>query len=212
MNLVITNGISAMMTNQLLQPQCCAALLQTMMPADRRRWMLKKLHQPSTRATPPNGMCVIWLPFRCPRKTSTRTTLRPIALTMRRASLSSCRTRWRVSTRTSLLHAGFQKQFMHAVDAADVQRPPSVGSSAYSSEEVKWCQATFDFLTCQLDEEGRAKRNLPPKRRGRGPARGGPAPPTPTMPTEGPNDTENEDDMPLLSRRPAKRARKSKYR
>ncbi len=47
-----------------------------------------------------------------------------------------------------ILHAGFQKQFMHAVDAADVQRPPSVGTSAlaYSSEEVKWCQATSDFL------------------------------------------------------------------
>jgi hypothetical protein len=99
-----------------------------------------------------------------------------------------------------ILHAGFQKQFMHAVDAADVQRPPSVFTSEYSLEEVKWCQATFDFLEDQLDEEDLAKqRNLPPKRRGRGAARGGaqqkgPAPPAPATPTGGPNDTESEDE------------------
>jgi hypothetical protein len=53
-----------------------------------------------------------------------------------------------------ILHAGFQNRVMHAIDAADVQRPPSVGTSAYSSEEVRWCQVTFDFLGGQLDEEG----------------------------------------------------------
>ena len=116
-----------------------------------------------------------------------------------------------------VLHAGFQKQFMHAVDAADMQRPPSVGTSSYTPEEVRWCQATFDFLEGQLDEDGRAKRNLPPKRRGRGPARGAaprpaPAPPAPPAPAEGPDDTENDDDTPLRSRRPAKRGRKSNSR
>ena len=116
-----------------------------------------------------------------------------------------------------VLHAGFQKQFMHAVDAADMQRPPSVGTSSYTPEEVRWCQATFDFLEGQLDDDGRAKHNLPPKRRGRGPARGAaprpaPAPPAPPAPAEGPDDTENDDDTPLRSRRPAKRGRKSNSR
>jgi hypothetical protein len=116
-----------------------------------------------------------------------------------------------------ILHAGFQKQFVHAVDAADVQRPPSVGTSAFSPEEVKWCQATFDFLEGQLDEEGREKRNLPPKRRGRGAAlcgaqQQGPAPPAPAMPTGGPNDIENEDEEVLRIRRQGKRGRRSNPR
>jgi hypothetical protein len=54
-----------------------------------------------------------------------------------------------------ILHAGCQNRFMHAVDAADVQRPPSVGASAYSPgspEEMRWCQATLDFLEGQLDK------------------------------------------------------------
>jgi hypothetical protein len=51
-------------TNQLLQPTWCAPLLQTMMPADRRRWMLNQIQQPSIRATSPNGMCVILPPKR----------------------------------------------------------------------------------------------------------------------------------------------------
>jgi hypothetical protein len=38
---------------------------------------------------------------------------------------------------------------------------PSIGPGAYNVEEVRWCDATYDFLVNQLDDEGRAKRSIP---------------------------------------------------
>jgi hypothetical protein len=104
-----------------------------------------------------------------------------------------------------ILHAGFQKQFMHAVDAADVQRPPSVGPSAYSPEapggEVVSGNLRLPRGPARRGTRRKAEQSATylPKRLGRGPGRGGaqrqgPAPPAPATPTGGPDDTENEDD------------------
>ena len=65
----------------------------------------------------------------------------------------------------STLHAGYQIRFQRTPEATDLQRYPSIGANAYNEEEVRWCQATFDFLASSMDDEGRTKRNLPPARR-----------------------------------------------
>ncbi len=43
----------------------------------------------------------------------------------------------------------------------DLKRYPSIGPGAYTVEEVRWCDATYDFLVSQLDDEGRAKHSIP---------------------------------------------------
>jgi hypothetical protein len=42
-----------------------------------------------------------------------------------------------------------------------LKRYPSIGPGAYNVEEVRWCDATYDFLVSQLDDEGRAKSSIP---------------------------------------------------
>jgi hypothetical protein len=44
------------------------------------------------------------------------------------------------------LHAGYQSQFLELVKVADLKCYPSVGSGAYTEEEVCWCNATFEFF------------------------------------------------------------------
>ena len=41
-------------------------------------------------------------------------------------------------------------------------------SIAYTSEEMKWCEATIDFLEGQLSDDARAVRSIPPAKRTRG--------------------------------------------
>jgi hypothetical protein len=120
-----------------------------------------------------------------------------------------------------VLHAAFQSHFQQAFDATDLRRVPSFGASAYTAEEIAWCNSTIDFLEEQLDEEGRAKRGLPPRLR-RARIRGGPAapsaavlPPAPSQnkkrspPAVAEVETENDSDTPLSTKRPRKTARKS---
>jgi hypothetical protein len=82
-------------------------------------------------------------------------------------------------------------------------------------EEVKLCNAAFHFLKGMLDDEGQAKRNLPAKRRGRGPARGTavsrPQRPAPAPAAAVNNETENDEGEHIFGLRPAKRSRKSKW-
>ena len=40
-------------------------------------------------------------------------------------------------------------------------------SIAYTSEDIKWCEATIGFLEGQLSDEARAVRSLPPAKRAR---------------------------------------------
>ncbi len=47
-------------------------------------------------------------------------------------------------------------------------------SIAYTSEDIKWCEATIDFLEGQLSDEARAVRSIP------GPLRNVPATAAPT--------------------------------
>ena len=47
------------------------------------------------------------------------------------------------------------------LEALDLKRYPSIGPGAYTVEEVRWCDATYDFLVSQLDDEGRAKHIIP---------------------------------------------------
>ena len=107
------------------------------------------------------------------------------------------------------LHAGFQKVLERPVEFGDLRRYPSIGPNAYTVEEVHWCNGTIDYLEGLLDEEGRAKRALPALKRRRGPA--APAPAAPSKPplarrtipavTKGDNETENDDDEPLVGQR-----------
>jgi hypothetical protein len=117
------------------------------------------------------------------------------------------------------LHAGYQTKFLRPVDVADLKKYPSVGPGAYTPEEVNWCDATYDFLLSQMDDDARIKRGLP-RRRARGgraaaaaPSAAAPAPalpPTAAAAAAGNNDTENEDDIPLVQRKNHKRRRTSR--
>lgn len=115
------------------------------------------------------------------------------------------------------LHAGYQTKFQRPVDVADLKKYPSVGAGAYTPEEVNWCDATYDFLLSQMDDDARIKLGLPSRQRR---ARGGraaaaaaapaPALPPPAAAAAGNIDTENEDDLPLLPSRNKKRKRTSR--
>ena len=82
---------------------------------------------------------------------------------------------------------------------------------------MNWCDATYDFLLSQMDDDARIKLGLPSRQRR---ARGGraaaaAAAPAPTLPppaaaAAGNIDTENEDDLPLLPSRNKKRKRTSR--
>ena len=53
-------------------------------------------------------------------------------------------------------------------------------SIAYTSEDIKWCEATIDFLEGQLSHETRAVRSIPPAKRARH-SRAAAAAPSPTF-------------------------------
>ena len=106
---------------------------------------------------------------------------------------------------------------------SDVQRYPTVGANAYTAEEVNWCNATINYLESQLDDEGRAKRALPPMRRARrspsaaaaSPTAPASAPPPPgrrttTAEKEGGIETEDDDDLPVQGRGGRRNKRKAR--
>jgi hypothetical protein len=64
------------------------------------------------------------------------------------------------------LHAAYNERFFERpVEAQDLKRYPSIGPGAYNFEELRWCDATYDFLVSQLDDEGRVKRGIPRRTR-----------------------------------------------
>ena len=56
------------------------------------------------------------------------------------------------------LLAGFQDLYQHPTTVDDVHHYPSVGRNSYTAEEVKWLEATYEFLEGQLGVAKRAKR------------------------------------------------------
>jgi hypothetical protein len=66
------------------------------------------------------------------------------------------------------LYAGSQVLYQHPATVDDVCRYPSVGRNAYNEEEVRWFEATYDYLEAQLDDAELAKRMLPAKKQRRG--------------------------------------------
>ena len=81
------------------------------------------------------------------------------------------------------LFAGFQELYQHPATLKDVRRYPSVGRNAYNEEEVRWFEATHEFLEGRLDDAERAKRMLPAKkyrRAGRSAASASAAAPVPS--------------------------------
>ncbi len=56
------------------------------------------------------------------------------------------------------LFAGFQELYQHQ------GRYPPVGRNTYNEEEVRWFEATYDYLEAQLDDAKLAKRMLPAKK------------------------------------------------
>ncbi len=44
----------------------------------------------------------------------------------------------------------------------DLQRypGPTFGSGAYTAEDIRWCEATYDFLEHKIDDDGRAECNM----------------------------------------------------
>jgi hypothetical protein len=108
------------------------------------------------------------------------------------------------------------------VTVEDVRRYPSVGRNAYTPEEVKWFNATYDFLEGQLDDTERAQRLLPAKKRPRRAASAAspaaPAAPAPaaaagkrktTTPATA-EDTEDEEETSLVTPISRKRGRKAR--
>ena len=62
-------------------------------------------------------------------------------------------------------YLGFQETFGLDVTVEDVHRYPSVSKWAYTADEAKWCEATYNLLEGLLYDTQRARRNLPPKKR-----------------------------------------------
>ncbi len=62
-----------------------------------------------------------------------------------------------------VLYVGFQELYQHPATVEDVSRYLSVRCNAYNEEEVRWFEATYDYLEGQLDAE-QAKHILPAKK------------------------------------------------
>jgi hypothetical protein len=45
------------------------------------------------------------------------------------------------------LYVGFQETFLRDVTVEDVRHYPTIGPGAYTTDEAKWCDAAYDFLT-----------------------------------------------------------------
>ena len=83
--------------------------------------------------------------------------------------------------------AGYQ----HSAKVDDVRRYPSVGRNEYN-DEVRWFEATYDYLEAQLDDAERAKRMLPAKTQRRGGRSATSAPAAPAVPSRGGAGSENQ--------------------
>ncbi len=81
------------------------------------------------------------------------------------------------------LYAGFQELYQHPAAVDDVCRYPSVGRNAYNEEDVRWFEATYDYLEAQLDDAELAKRMLPTKKQRRGGRSATSAPAAPAVPS-----------------------------
>ncbi len=121
------------------------------------------------------------------------------------------------------LHSGYQKVYERPVEMSDVLRHPTVGENAHTAEEIAWCNATILFLESELDDEGRAKRALPPLRRARrgaaaaaaAPAAPAPPPPPPGLSTAAAEqdpgiETDDDEEMPVLGRGGRRNKRKAR--
>jgi hypothetical protein len=120
------------------------------------------------------------------------------------------------------LYVGYNERFERPVEVQDLKRYPSIGPGAYNFEELRWCDATYNFLVSQLDDEGRVKRGIP--WRTRRPPAGRPqaaqaasaaAPVAAPAPTQAPAadqnlETEDDDTQPLRRQRNPKRRRSSR--
>jgi hypothetical protein len=127
------------------------------------------------------------------------------------------------------INAGYQTRFQRPVTYADLRNFPSLGPNAYTPEEIKWCEATMDFLEGQLSDEARAVRSLPPAKRARlmraaaaaAPSRAHASKTPPQKPPPQPrkttprmaadDDTEDDEDGLLSTPISTKRARKPRY-
>ena len=120
------------------------------------------------------------------------------------------------------LYAGYQDLFSRPASVEDVRRYPTVGKNAYTAEEARWFEATYDFLESELNDVERAKRMLPPKNRpktrGNAPAKTAaraaatvvPVPPSPVATGSGTAETEDDEDLPICSASSRKRGRKAR--
>ncbi len=84
---------------------------------------------------------------------------------------------------TQALCAGFQELYQHPATVDDVCRCPPVGRNAYNEEEVRWFEATYDYLEAQLDDAELAKRMLPAEKHRRGGRSATSAPAAPAVPS-----------------------------
>ena len=66
------------------------------------------------------------------------------------------------------INAGYQARFQRPVNYADLRNFLSLGPNAYTAEEIKWCEATIDYLGGRLSDEARLVRSMPSVRRTRG--------------------------------------------
>jgi hypothetical protein len=116
------------------------------------------------------------------------------------------------------LFAGFQEHYQHPATVEDVRRYPSVGRNAYKEDEVRWFEATYEYLEGRLDDAERAKRMLPPKKPRRAGRSAAPSVPSPEA-AAGPkkpsraapgNDTEDEDESVFVTPESRKRGRKAR--
>ena len=76
------------------------------------------------------------------------------------------------------------KQSMPGICAIFHQSDP-MRSIAYTSEDIKWCEATINFLEGQLSDEALAVRSIPPAKRARH-SRAAAAAPSPAPASEPP--------------------------
>lgn len=121
------------------------------------------------------------------------------------------------------INAGYQARFQRPVNYADLRNFPSLGPNAYTAEEIKWCEATIDYLGGQLSDEARLVRSMPAARRTRGgraaAAAPSPAPPSKPQPQRrktnpskaAVDDTEDDDAGSLVTPISRKRTPKARY-
>ena len=131
------------------------------------------------------------------------------------------------------LEAGFHDCYGIPVTVEAVRRYPTVGRNAFTPEEESWFNSTYEYLESLLDDNGRERRSLPPKKRvrvarGGGGGAGGDGPAAgpgrrtarsslsaadqPVVAPEASVVTEDdEDNTPIFRQKSGKKRRKSRY-